>query len=94
MNDDWRNTYEKATKMLSVLIQRVSNLRDEDRNIVALKNEISRNEVNRFLIPIRAKQSITGRANTDKLTRLARQRPRLDLTNITSMIMSHLHIMT
>ena len=47
MNDDWRNTYEKATKMLSVLIQRVSNLRDEDRNIVALKMKSVEIEVNR-----------------------------------------------
>ena len=47
LTDDWRNTYEKAIKMLSVLIQRVSNLQDEDRNIVALKMKSVEVEVNR-----------------------------------------------
>ena len=89
MNDDWRNTYEKATKMLSVLIQRVSNLRDEDRNIVALKMKSVEIEVNRVPDSDSSETEHNLEERTRfKLTRLARQRPRLDLTNITSMIMS------
>merc|ERR1712146_705816 len=89
--DQWTKTYENATNTLNILINRVTQLRDNDREIVAKKVKLVETVVT--IIP---DLNLNGDGNKERveertrfrLLRLARQRPFLDITCVTSMIMS------